>query len=265
MERPTGFAAAYSAVAHVLVGELTDHCAVGGSDGHHLQRVRRLRPGEAVTAADGVGRWRPYRVVTGAAGTVELEATGLVHEEPGLVPGLAVAFGVTRGDAPDVVTGQLTQLGVDRIVAVTMARSVARWDGSRAAHAGERLGRIAREAAMQSRRSRLPEIRVEPSLTALADHPGLVIAERGGDAVEALTPPGGGEWLLVIGPEGGFDDAERELLADVPSVSLGPFQLRAGTAATVAAGMFTSRRRTAIFSRETERLSRETRENTQFR
>jgi 16S rRNA (uracil1498-N3)-methyltransferase len=259
-----GFAAASSAVAHVLVDELADACTVGGRDGHHLQRVRRLRVGEAVTAADGGGRWRPYRVSAAGQGEVELEATGAVRIEPRLSPGLAVAFGVTKGDTPDVVTGQLTQLGVDRIVAVTMARSVARWEGGRAGHARERLERVAREAAMQSRRSRLPEIVVEHSLDPLLGHPGLVVAERGGGRVADLAPPDGGEWLAVIGPEGGFGDEERERLAGAPSVSLGPYQLRAGTAVTAVAGWFTSRRQSAMFSREEEPSSRGPRENNQF-
>jgi 16S rRNA (uracil1498-N3)-methyltransferase len=264
VDAPLGFAAAYPAVAHVLVDELAEHCTVAGRDGHHLERVRRLRIGEAVTASDGGGRWRPYRVSGAGRGEVELEATDVLHAEPPMVPGLAVAFGVTKGDTPDVVTGQLTQLGVDRIVAVTMARSVARWDGARAAHAHDRLERIAREAAMQSRRSRLPEIVVEPSLDRLLGHPGLVVAERGGSSIADVPPPDGGEWLVLVGPEGGFDDAERERLTTVPAVSVGPHHLRAGTAAIAVGGCFTSRRQKGMFSRDTEQPARGPRENTQF-
>jgi 16S rRNA (uracil1498-N3)-methyltransferase len=264
VDGPVGFAAAFPAVAHVLVDELGEHCTVAGRDGHHLERVRRLRVGEVVTASDGRGLWRPYRVSGAGRGEVEVEATDVVHAEPPMVPGLAVAFGVTKGDTPDAVTGQLTQLGVDRIVAVTMARSVARWDGARAGHAHERLERIAREAVMQSRRSRLPEVVVEPGLDRLLGHPGLVVAERGGGQVAAVPAPDGGEWLLLVGPEGGFDDAERERLAAVPAVSLGPYQLRAGTATITFAGCFTSRRQTGMFSRETEQFARGARENTQF-
>ncbi len=250
MEPPAGFAAAYPAVAHVLLEELSDHCHVGGRDGHHLQRVRRLRVGEAVTAGDGTGLWRPYRVATAGSGELQLEATGDVRAEPVLAPGLAVAFGVTKGDTPEVVTSQLTQLGVDRIVAVTMARSVVRWDGSRSAAARDRLERVAREAAMQCRRSRLPEVRVETSLGPLLGHPGLVVAERDGQGIGEVPPPDDGEWLLAVGPEGGFDDAERERLAGAPKVAVGPYLLRAGTAATAVSGGFTSRRRTGMFSRE---------------
>ena len=41
---------------------LDDSVEITGADGHHLQRVRRLRVGEHVTAADGAGGWRRYEI-----------------------------------------------------------------------------------------------------------------------------------------------------------------------------------------------------------
>jgi hypothetical protein len=99
-------------------------------------------------------------VVAADRGSLALEASGTVHTEPRLEPGLAVAFGVTKGDTPELVTSQLTQLGVDRILAVTMARSVARWAGDRAAHARERLERVAREAAARQLLARFVPVAV---------------------------------------------------------------------------------------------------------
>jgi 16S rRNA (uracil1498-N3)-methyltransferase len=252
--RPAGYAAAEGAVAHVLVGELEDWATVSGDDGHHLQRVRRIRAGELLTAADGAGLWRRYLVDEVDPGRLALTADGPVHEEPPLEPGLAVAFGVAKGEAPELVVGQLTQLGVDRIVAVTTARSVVRWSGDRAEKARERLRRVAREASMQSRRARLPVVEVASSLAAVTarGHADVVVAERGGGDVAALGSPASGGWLLVVGPEGGFDPGEREHLASARSVGLGPYQLRATTAATVITGLFTCRRRPAIFSRGKE-------------
>ena len=231
MARPAGYAAAEAAVAHVLVGELGDEATISGDDGHHLQRVRRIRAGEVLTAADGAGLWRRYVVEDVGPARLALTAGGPVHEEPPLEPGLAVAFGVAKGEAPELVVGQLTQLGVDRIVAVTTARSVVRWSGDRAEKARERLRKVAREAAMQSRRARLPVVEVADSLVAVTipPHPDL-----------------------VVGPEGGFDPGERKHLVSARSVGLGPYQLRATTAATVVTGLFTCRRRPAIFSRGKE-------------
>ena len=47
----TRFAARYPATAHTFVGALDDDVTIDDEAGHHLSRVRRLRGGEAVTAA----------------------------------------------------------------------------------------------------------------------------------------------------------------------------------------------------------------------
>ena len=54
------FAAGADTVAHVFVDDVAgdDDLVIAGADGHHLQRVRRLRPDEGVTASDGHGVWR---------------------------------------------------------------------------------------------------------------------------------------------------------------------------------------------------------------
>lgn len=262
---PPAFAADDGAAAHVYVDDLADSLTVAGDDGHHLQRVRRIRTGERVTAANGTGRWRPYDVTATSPGRVTLAACGDEREEPPLLPPLAVAFGVTKGAKPQQVVAQLTELGADRIVAVTMARSVVRSDDEASARALERLRRAAREAGMQCRRAVLPAVDQAASLGAVAGHPGLVVADRGGVPLADLPDPPAAGWLIVVGPEGGFDDAERRLTARAPRVAVGPHVLRAATAAPVVCGLFTSRRDRGMFSRESQSRSRAERENTPFR
>ncbi|MBM3660908.1 MAG: RsmE family RNA methyltransferase, partial [Actinobacteria bacterium] len=150
---PHGFAATADAAAHAFVDTLDDAVVVDGPDGHHLERVRRLRVGERLTLADGAGAWRPYRIVATARAHLDVVADGPVVEEPPMTPRLAVAFGVGKGAKPEQVVSGLTELGVDRIVPFLSARSVVRWEGDRAAAAGARLRRVAREAAMQCRRA----------------------------------------------------------------------------------------------------------------
>lgn len=241
-----GWPADVPASAHLFVAtaaDLTDIVEVGGEDGHHLARVLRLRAGEAVTAADGFGVWRPYRIadVTGTAG-VHLQATGAVEREPVPSRHLAVAFALTKGDKPDLVVQKLTELGVDRIVPVLGERSVSRPGPDRAGPAVERWRRIAREAARQCRRATLPVVEDLGPLAALAGHPGLVVAERGGLPVEALGVPPGDEVLVVIGPEGGLADPEVEALKPWARLDLGPLILRAETAALASAALLATRR-----------------------
>ena len=235
------WAADVPASAHLFVapaaGEpLVDALDVSGEDGHHLARVLRLRVGEAVTVADGTGRWRAYRV-GGVGPVVRLEAIAGPQREPALSPRLAVAFALTKGEKPDLVVQKLTELGVDRILPILAERSVARLDAARAGTARERWLRIAREAARQCRRATLPVVEELAPLGHLAGHPGLVVAERGGAPAEALGAPPGGEVLVVVGPEGGLADDEVKALGPWGRLDLGPHVLRAETAALAAAAV----------------------------
>lgn len=252
------FAAAFPAAAHVLVdADLPDTLLVAGSDGHHLVRVRRLQVGEAVTAADGQGHWRPYLVSDVDDRALTLTATGPSRTEPVPVPGLAVAFALTKGVKPETVVRQLTELGVDEILPVVATRSIARPRAERAGATAERLERVAREAVMQCRRARLPRIAALGPLAALAGRPGLVIADRDGGPATDPADPGARGWLLVVGPEGGLAPEDLHVLdghaldgdvldgtldRPVPRLAVGPHVLRAETAAVAAAAVLSARR-----------------------
>ena len=206
--------------AHAFVDDL-DAPVLSDDDRHHLERVLRLRPGAQVTVSDGAGRWRLCRFGD------SLEPVGDVVIGIRPSPPITVAVALTKGERLDWAVQKLTELGVDGIVPLAAARSVVRWDGDRAAHHVERLRRIARQAAMQSRRTWLPavdELREFAELVALT---GAALAEPGGEPPSLARP------LVLVGPEGGW--AEEEAAAALPSVGLGPTVLRTETAA-VAAG-----------------------------
>jgi 16S rRNA (uracil1498-N3)-methyltransferase len=222
----------------LFVSALTDTVDVGGEDGHHLARVLRLRPGEVVTAADGQGAWRPYVVTALSADGVRLEARGGALFEPEPAFRLAVAFALTKADKPEFTVQKLTELGVDRILPVLAARSIAR--PNRAAAAVERWRRVALEAARQSRRAQLPEVAELAPLDVLAGHPALIVAERGGGTPARLGPPPGGELLVVVGPEGGLTESEVNGLGPWARVGLGPHILRAETASLAAAAVLST-------------------------
>jgi 16S rRNA (uracil1498-N3)-methyltransferase len=237
----SGFCAAAPAVAHVFVddgrGDIRTDAAitVEGDDGHHLQRVRRLRVGEPVTVADGLGEWRLCTVDEAGDGRVVLAPTGPLMVEPVLSPRLTVAFAPAKGDQAGTVVHQLVELGVDRVMPMTLRRSVVRWEGTRGDRALSRLRRIAREAAMQSRRARPAEVVAAEPLEVLAGHPGLVVADAGGVPATTNSVPAGDEWLILVGPEGGFDPSERALTASAARMAVGPHVLRAVTAPVAAA------------------------------
>jgi 16S rRNA (uracil1498-N3)-methyltransferase len=212
--------------------------ALTDGDRHHLQWALRLRPGEVVLTADGRGAWRRCTIGGGAVGRgdgdgdrpIRLVPDGPVQVDPDPSPPLTIAFVVPKGDRAAWVVQKLTEVGVDRIVPLMSARSVVRWSGDRAARQVDRLRAVVREAAMQSRRPRLP---VVTQVRTLADF----AAEVGGVGAlcqAAGAPPDLNRPCLMVGPEGGW--SAEELAAARGTVGLGPTVLRAETAA-VAAGV----------------------------
>jgi len=219
------------ATAHAFVDVALDTTVrLDGADGHHLQRVRRVRRDERITLGDGAGSWRTYRVEATAPGALDLVADGPLQAVPRATPPIILVFALTKGDGPETVVARATELGVDGFEPVLADHGVARPEPARIA---DRLERVAREAAAQSRRAWLPTIAPLRGLAAaLADAPeaGLVVSAAHGGTPRLPEPDSRG-WRLVVGPEGGFSAAETELLAAHPSVGVGVNVLRAVTAA----------------------------------
>ena len=241
--RPVRGPADANAVAHVFVDALDDHCQITGDDGHHLQRVRRLTAGEIVTLADGSGAWRTYAVTEVADRRLGLTARGEVEIEREPPIGVALAVALTKGGLDDVVAA-VTELGVVRVTPVRTTRAVARWDDARARRAVTRLRSVAREAAMQSRRARIPEIEEVVDLAALVGRPDLVVADHGGVGASALPRPDPARpdpaWTVLVGPEGGLAPEELDELVGAPRLRLGPHVLRAATAPIAAVAVLTA-------------------------
>jgi 16S rRNA (uracil1498-N3)-methyltransferase len=220
-------------VAHAFVPD-PEAPELGDDDLHHLLRVLRVRPGEEVTVSDGAGRCRPCRMGPGGL----LEPAGEVVVVPRPRPAVAVGVALTKGDRPEVAVQKLTELGVDRILPFVADRSVARWEGERAVRHVGRLRRVAREAAVQARLTFLPEVADLTDFASVAALPGAARCDRGGG------PPGLDRPVLLVGPEGGWSDAERD--RGLPVVGLGPTTLRAETAAIAACALLTALRAGAV-------------------
>lgn len=214
-----GAALRRAAAAQVLVEDPT-RPALSEPDAHHLERVLRLRHGEAVVASDGRGGWTSCHFCGG-----RLEPDGPLRREPPSDPPVTVAFAPVKGERPEWVVQKLTEVGVDRIVVISATRSVVRWAGDRQLAVMDRLRRVATEASAQSRRVWLPSVDGVVPLAALAGQ-GLALAEPG------APPMAAGCTGVAVGPEGGWDEAE--LAMGWPAVGLGPHVLRAETAALAA-------------------------------
>jgi 16S rRNA (uracil1498-N3)-methyltransferase len=223
-------------MAHAFVDD-PEAPELSAEDRHHLERVLRVRPGEEVTVSDGAGRWRRCRLGAGGA----LEPAGAVEVVPRPAPAVAVAFALTKGDRPELAVQKLTELGVDRIVPFVAERSVVRWEGERAARHVERLRRVAREAGVQAGLAFLPSVADLTDFPSVAALSGAARCEPGGGPPRLEHP------TLLVGPEGGWTAAEREIA--LPAVTLGPTTLRAETAAIAAGTVLTALRAGVVVER----------------
>ena len=211
---------------HVLVDDVGAP-ELAADDRHHLQRALRLRPGDPLTVGDGAGRWRPCRF----GDRIEPVGDAVSVDAPSSV--LAVGFAVLKGGRSETIVQKLTELGADRIVPFVAERSVVRWDEVKTARLAERWRRVAREAVMQCRRLWLPQVEPVRAFGDL-DLDGAALAVSEGRTLAA------GQNFVLVGPEGGWTDAE--LAAVDRHVCLGPHIMRAETAAIAAAAVLVARR-----------------------
>ena len=214
--------------AHVFVSSL-EKPELSDEDRHHLERVLRLGPNETVTASDGFGRWRCCWLRSGDLRPMDQVIEAVPARQP-----IGIAVALLKGDRTEWVVQKLAELGVDRITLLETGRSVVKWSQDRQDRQLERMRKVAREAAMQSRQAYLPIVEGPVKLGALADEPGIALADHEGGALTAETA------VLVIGPEGGWTPAERVIFKH--RVTLGSFNLRSETAALFGASLLVATR-----------------------
>jgi 16S rRNA (uracil1498-N3)-methyltransferase len=210
-----------------------------GPQAHYLARVMRVGPGDAVVLCDNqTGEWAA-RVVQSSKRDVLLEVADQLRLRE-TVPDFWLCAALLKKDRFDLVLEKACELGVGRIVPVLTRRCVADKLNS------ERATVILTEAAEQCARTALPELAAVTKLDALLrDWPterALFFAdELGGEPAAAAFAAHDGPAALLIGPEGGFDDAERAAVRAHPQASpitLGPRVLRGETAAIAATALW---------------------------
>ncbi|MBW0115762.1 16S rRNA (uracil(1498)-N(3))-methyltransferase [Pseudonocardia abyssalis] len=214
-----------------------------GAEGRHAATVRRIRVGEVVQLADGVGGLARGVVDGVGRDRVDVRITGR-RAFPAPAPRVLLAQALVKGDRGELAVELATESGVDGVLPWRAARCVARWeDGPRGDKALARWRSTAREAAKQARRPWLPVVEDPVATPALVRRVAdvaltLVLHEAANDPLSAVELPADGDLLLVVGPEGGITDDELGALvaAGARPVRLGPEVLRASTAAAVALG-----------------------------
>ena len=214
---------------------------VEGSAANHITRVLRLRNGDALTVFDGTGGEFDARIVEFRKESVLVsvdEHRTLDRESP---LSLTLAQGISRGERMDWIIQKATELGASRIAPVFTKRSVVRLDEKQAERKLQHWRAIAIAACEQCGRNRIPELPAPVDVFELLAAPGtpghtrLLLSPSGDLRIDDLKDVGKGITVL-IGPEGGLEDAEHDVAirAGFRPVRLGPRILRTETAAIAA-------------------------------
>ena len=221
--------------------------SVDGQQGHYLAKVMRVSPGDAVILCDDVtGEW--LSTVDEAGKRAVLLTVSEKLREREAVPDFWLCPALLKKDRFDMVLEKATELGVAAIHPVVTRRCVADKLNP------DRARTIVTEAAEQCARTALPALEAPQKLDALLrdwpeDRLLFFADEEGGTpAAEAFTftkyperGEGAHKAAILTGPEGGFDDAEREAIRAHPQarpISLGPRILRGETAALAAVALW---------------------------
>lgn len=206
--------------------------ALAETQARYVRRVMRLGAGAEAALFNGRdGEWAARIIPSGRRGCVA-EATARLRPQPPAA-GPVLAFAPLRPARTELVVEKAAELGARALQPVSLRRARGATGFSRPR--ARRLRACAIEAAEQCGRLDIPEIAEPVPLEALLASPGPLAwgDPAGAPPARALAAPGAAP-ILLVGPEGGFDDDERRALAardDARAVSLGALTLRAETAA----------------------------------
>jgi 16S rRNA (uracil1498-N3)-methyltransferase len=206
---------------------------------HHARDVLRLRPGAAVRVFDGAGAEFDAELDSVSRQGVSARITGRTPARPESPLTVVLAVSPLRGDRMELVIQKATELGVAEIRPVISMRTDAAARPALKGSRQERWDKVASGAAEQSGRAVVPLVAPTTTLPALLGAPfdglKLLFLERSTPSpLSALPRPE--RVLMVVGPAGGWDDAEVEqaTAAGFVTAGLGPRILRAETAALAA-------------------------------
>jgi 16S rRNA (uracil1498-N3)-methyltransferase len=210
-----------------------DAARIDGASVGHL-RALRLVPGSEIVAIVGPGCERRATIVRLARSGARLRL-GEVLPASGADPRSPLVLAIALADLGrmDLVIEKATELGATAVWGFIAERSQTR---DVAAQRRDRWARIARSACEQCGRTVPPEIAAPLAFADLVRRIGpplrTVLLDPGGDPA-LPAPAGDGECVVVVGPEGGLTEGERDELSarGAESLRLGPRILRFETAA----------------------------------
>ncbi|KKO47065.1 16S rRNA methyltransferase [Arsukibacterium ikkense] len=205
---------------------------------NHVGRVLRMQPEQALQLFNGDGN--NYAATITDVSKKQVTVTIRQAEPNPVESSLRIHLGqaISRGDRMDFAIQKAVELGVTEISPLFTERCGVKLDGERLAKRTEQWQKIAISACEQSGRSVVPVVHpampLERWLNQQTNCLQLTLDPRASATIKTLVPSQ--QIRLVIGPEGGFSDAEISATdqAGFIGIQLGPRVLRTETAALTA-------------------------------
>ena len=206
-------------------------------DVHHLLNVMRAKVG---TNIEVVLNNKAYVCEVKNINPLRIDTIKMVESDPELNKNITLFFALAKGEKIDFVIQKATELGVSKIVLFTFQRCVVDFSNKDINKKLERYYKIAKEASEQSHRTKVPEILgvyklkdLDASLLCELNYVAYEKMSESSDFIDEMKVKKSSSISLFIGPEGGFEESEIELLENkgVLPISLGKRILRTETAA----------------------------------
>lgn len=152
---------------------------------------------------------------------------------------ITIAIALVKEQKMDLILQKLTELGISKIIPVSMERSIVKLDEKKFEKKKERWEKICKEAAEQSKRNTIPEItniHTIKELKNLSYDKKLICSTRNPDNklnTYLQNKEDYATMIFVIGPEGGISPKEEDLLIEFgyTPITLGSRIMRVETAA----------------------------------
>ncbi|MFW6285095.1 MAG: RsmE family RNA methyltransferase [Bacillota bacterium] len=204
---------------------------------HHITRVMRMDAGDIVALCGSDSKCYAAQILDHGANYVMLERLYPLKDVTHPLS-ITLALALIRKSPFELALQKAVELGIEGFIPLMTARSVVKVKPGEQAKKKERYEKIAMEAAEQSRRSTVPSIQEATAIKALdlSEYDAVYVPYENESVVPAKKAfkslKRGMKVLIVIGPEGGFNDEEIEHLVSLgaTSLSLGPRILRSETA-----------------------------------
>ena len=218
---------------------------ISGNDAYHIGRSLRMAVGDEIYVSDGEGKEYLAKLtkIRDDECTAEIISES-ASSEPEMNITLYMAY--PKGDKLETVIQKAVELGATRIVPFESSRCIKRPKADKVAKQGERLSKIAEEAAKQCGRCIVPEVSLPLSYSAMLKDAEsaelkLICYEKESDlSIKALLTQKKPESIaIIVGCEGGFSPEEvaEAINAGCHSVTLGKRILRCETAPSAVLSM----------------------------